>query len=370
MDIEDPDYSSPTYNVNSHKSLPDLHSQASRHSSNSEAMSYCSRGNRSNKSNSSINRDSGGSSGHYTHRSEPCWKQQGLKTPQQSEVSTAPMPEYRRDSGSSTQHSDNSYRAYGMPPAARFDCIDCRSKFHGDTDSLLDFPTPEVPEAFKDDYTGNEFNLKTYFNLPQSDVPWTPRKSSINKLGCTNTAENVIPADKDLSPPLGTFKRQKCLRFKPRSGRLSSASPTDRDTHIGAECTSDSYSDRKPILRSKSDISDRRWNRNNQPSTDRYVSKDKQRLNPENLSELERFFDNMGLSDDTYELCIIDSASNRYSPVIFSDVSTIDSNVLSDSTETNVATQPYRSIDTVSIIERNARIIKWLCNCRKSYVAL
>lgn len=69
-----------------HKSLPDLHTQPS-----SGTRESCSNRSASNKSLS--NRDSGESSGHYTHRSEP------------APCSEPPRPEIRRDSGSSTQHS-------------------------------------------------------------------------------------------------------------------------------------------------------------------------------------------------------------------------------------------------------------------------
>lgn len=366
VDIDDSEYLSPTYNINSHKSLPDLHSQASRHSSNSEALSYGSRGDRSNKSNSSMNRDSGGSSGHFTHRSEPsCWQQQPpLLPPQSSQTLSAPVAEYRRDSGSSTQHSDNSY--YGLPPPQY--CVDYRTtKIPGDTISLLDFETPEVPEAFKDDYIGNDYNSKRYINEPQSTLPWNLRRSNLKKLELVNPTESrhILSPNKDISPPLGTFKRQKCLRFKPRSSRFSSASPSDRNAYIGADGTSDSYNDHKPILRSKSDISDRCRNRSFQPLIDRYGTKEKQRSEPENLAQLERFFNNIGLSDENYELLIADSMSNRSSPIFFSDVSTVDSNLLPDSTEPNESI-PYRPIEPTSAVERNARIIKWLFNCRKA----
>lgn len=95
---KDPYTHSVSNNINSHKSLPDLHTQISRHSPHSEALSSCSRGNRSNRSGGSSgfnrDRDSGGSSGqiliqfsfinntkihlilgHFTQRSEPCCKQ-------------------------------------------------------------------------------------------------------------------------------------------------------------------------------------------------------------------------------------------------------------------------------------------------------
>ncbi|XP_037035192.1 uncharacterized protein LOC119073697 [Bradysia coprophila] len=338
---------SPSYNINSHKSLPDLHSQISRHSPHSEALSCCSRGNRSNKSGSSFNRDSGGSSGHYTHRSEPCCKQQPNENP--ANTST----DYRRDSGSSTQHSGNSYYAYGLPQNMRYDCMECRAKLQNDANCLLNFTTPEVPEAFQDDYDDKsrgyyEDRSRPYYKNPQmSPNQKTPPESL-----------PPIIKEPELSPPLGTFKRQRCFRIKQRS-RYSS--PNDRNSR--------SEDDRKPILRSKSDISDRYWQRN--AAGDQVKSLDK-RGKMDSVSQLERFFDRLGMNDDKYEEFIApklqplsDSDSDHSSPVFFSDASTVDSTRLPDSTETNQNTQAYRPSEPPSIVERNARIIKWLCNCRK-----
>ncbi|XP_072389028.1 uncharacterized protein [Diabrotica undecimpunctata] len=118
-----------------------------------------------------------------------------------------------------------------------------------------------------------------------------------------------------LPQPPATFKRQKCLRYK-------------RD---------------RPILRSKSDISDR-YRRSSEPP------------------QLQHFFEHLGLSGDTYEEMLTRSDSTD-SPVFFSDVSTVDSSRPIDNVE--YCPSAYRSGDPPSIVERNARIIKWLCNCRK-----
>lgn len=139
-----------------HKSLPDLHCRGAEPSSNKS----------SNKSLS--NRDSGGSSGHYTQRSEPAPPPRQVRhlilcilcpTPITLLVFQFSQQESRRDSGSSTQHSGGS--SYYCCQEA-----ECRTRGGG---------------------------------------------------------QPVYP------PPPSTFKRQKCLRYK-------------RD---------------RPILRSKSDISDR-----------------------------------------------------------------------------------------------------------------
>lgn len=202
-----------------HKSLPDLHCRGEPSSNKS-----------SNKSLS--NRDSGGSSGHYTQRSEPA---------------PPPRQEIRRDSGSSTQHSANSSSFY---------CC-------------------QEPECRQN--------------------------------------RQLYPA------PPSTFKRQKCLRYK-------------RD---------------RPILRSKSDISDRYW-RPPEPPT----------------SHLEQFFEHLGLTSDSYEEMLSNSHSSDDSPTFFSDISSVDSSRPVDNVDYCPST--FRSSEPPSIVERNARIIKWLCNCRKS----
>ncbi|XP_018322954.1 uncharacterized protein LOC108735479 [Agrilus planipennis] len=203
-----------------HKSLPDLHCRGEPSSNKS-----------SNKSLS--NRDSGGSSGHYTQRSEPA---------------PPPRQETRRDSGSSTQHSGGS----------------------------------------------------SYYCCQDQD--------------CRLARQTAYP------PTTSTFKRQKCLRYK-----------KDR-----------------PILRSKSDISDRYWRPPDPP-----------------VSHLEQFFEHLGLTSDSYEEMLNDSGAS--SPVFFSDVSTVDSSRPIDNNDCCPAT--YRPSEPPSIVERNARIIKWLCNCRKAMMS-
>lgn len=215
-----------------HKSLPDLHCRGSSGSGGAEPSSNKS----SNKSLS--NRDSGGSSGHYTQRSEPA-------PPPRQFCS----PETRRDSGSSTQHSGGS----------------------------------------------------SYYCCQEPE--------------CRASRQIAYPA-----PPISAFKRQKCLRYK-------------RD---------------RPILRSKSDISDRYW-RPPEPPT----------------SHLEQFFEHLGLTSDSYEEMLSGSGHSSDSPVFFSDVSTVDSSRPLESIDC-CPQQSYRNSEPPSIVERNARIIKWLCNCRKS----
>lgn len=361
----------------SHKSLPDLHAQTSRHSPHSDAMSYRSRGNRSNKSGSSMNRDSGGSSGHYTHRSESFAKQQQQQSPQPlTQAQKLCIDYYRRDSGSSTQHSNNSYRIHN--------CLECNAKC--DENCLLNFTTSEVPDAFKDDYVDQSRSL-----------PYSPTRRP-RPIGCdeiyalTATGGNGT-TELDLSPPLGTFRRQRCLRIKQHPTRTSACSERTIDNTV--DLNDQAYDDRKPILRSKSDISHRYWHRNidpNEPTEmpqtsngaagqtslangslsggQSNLANSKKLSKSENLLQLERFFDHLGLNDDKYEEYIAprrlsNDDSDHSSPTFFSDVSTVDSTQLLDSTETQATIQPYRPIETTSIVERNARIIKWLCTCRK-----
>uniref|UniRef100_A0A1B0CQK7 Centrosome-associated FAM110 C-terminal domain-containing protein n=1 Tax=Lutzomyia longipalpis TaxID=7200 RepID=A0A1B0CQK7_LUTLO len=314
---------SPSFNINSHKSLPDLNlqiMQTLRMHNFAVIAPGMIRGNRSNKSGSSLNRDSGGSSGHYTHQSEPA--------PCCNQPLEVVQGEFRRDSGSSTQHSGNSYFAYGIPPLG-YDCAMAEKT----DEELLNFTTAEVPEAFQDDYDEDRKIDERYFDEVRPSARQTARYFEEK---ARESAGAYGAADPDISPPgLGVFKRQKCLRLKQR-GRTPE--------------------DRRPILRSKSDISDKRYR-------------------PE-MFQLERFFDRLGLNDKSYEELVStksatsgtgysDKDSDQSSVVFFSDVSTVDSTRLPDSTETGQASGPYRSTEPPSIVERNARIIKWLCNCRR-----
>lgn len=264
-----------------HKSLPDLHSQPPQH-----VRESCSNKSTSNKSLS--NRDSGESSGHYTHRSEPA---PIISEPQQ-------RPEIRRDSGSSTQHSG----ASNYPPCCEMDIsahIYSRTTRQG-------YP-PQQDDRYR---------------VPPYDYSGMPYQ------------------DPTLSPGPGTFKRQKCFRYKQRD--------RDRDRDRNSDSS-------RPILRSKSDISDRYWRCGTLP----------QRKNEQTVvSHLEQFFEQLGLNADSYEDMLMDNSCDPSSPVYFSDVSTVDSSRPLDNAE-YCTPPPFRPSEPPSIVERNARIIKWLCNCRK-----
>ncbi|XP_050334280.1 uncharacterized protein LOC126761889 [Bactrocera neohumeralis] len=440
------------YNINSHKSLPDLHSQISRHSPHSEILSCCSRGNRSIKSagESSLNRDSGGSSGHYTHRSEPCYRQQrdsidrdmyAQASSKNCCLNTIPTPmEYRRDSGSSTQHSANSNGAgigYASPSYLRSsigDCAECRCKggvrFESD-DYFFNFPTPEVPEAFQDDYTPPSPSVPHYdmeetrfSNIPSFQTLQLHHQqqqsqnreqeqqqlfsTSVYSSGSLKSPKSSAaqspgsaPSIEDISPPPIQFKRQRCIRFKsrnrislPNAPSLPSSiaaqsvervepyhSEMDQHTYFFPKCFStDTYASPgknyvEPLTQSSSTLavdmmnSGPKSNEREQP-----VSLDMPPGTDGNFEELEKFFDRLGLNDEKFhEIYSVprrrksaDTDSECSSTVFFSDVSTVDSMRLPDSTETQPqTTQPYRPSEPPSIVERNARIIKWLCNCRK-----
>lgn len=60
--------------------------------------------------------------------------------------------------------------------------------------------------------------------------------------------------------------------------------------------------------------------------------------------------------------------SKASSPVFFSDTSSVDSQTLCSANQITGGSDGATNTVTElpSIVERNARIIKWLCNCRKA----
>ncbi|XP_032690366.1 uncharacterized protein LOC116853405 isoform X2 [Odontomachus brunneus] len=262
------------------------HIRRSLGSGGGDASSVLSSGGRTQKSSGSSKlshgataRDSGGSSGHCTHRSEPapriqdCWSH------------------IRRDSGASTQHST------------------------------------EKDRSRKGSYIGG---------TPPSVVRhYSPDSESSN-------------SQTDYSP---TCNSRFSDGWKEGRGR--------------------------PILRSKSDISDRYWRQDNGRS-----SKLSSRP-PRSVTQLENFFDRLGLDSDNYQR-ITEPDSKSSSPVFFDSVSSVDSALglysWVGNNQTNQSSQwqnnncsigmgndecNQRVNDPPSIVERNARIIKWLCQCRK-----
>ncbi|KAK0157955.1 hypothetical protein PV328_011636 [Microctonus aethiopoides] len=145
----------------------------------------------------------------------------------------------------------------------------------------------------------------------------------------------------------------------------------------------------RPILRSKSDISDRYWRHCNDNGRKKVTTP----RPPRSVTELEIFFNQLGLDSENYEALTALPTSNSSSPIFFDSVSSVDSalglqpwsaNNQQQSNNCNNTQQPWQSSgancsggiggnndasqrvsDPPSIVERNARIIKWLCQCRK-----
>ncbi|XP_033226234.1 uncharacterized protein LOC117178839 isoform X2 [Belonocnema kinseyi] len=262
------------------------HTRRSLGSGGGDASSVLSSGGRTQKSSGSSKlshgataRDSGGSSGHCTHRSEPPARIQDV------------WSHIRRDSGASTQHSTEKDRSR-------------KSSYGSGT-------------------------------LPSVVRHYSPESNSSN-------------SQTDYSP---TCNSRFSDGWKEGRGR--------------------------PILRSKSDISDRYWRHENGRSP-----KNPSRP-PRSVTQLENFFDRLGLDSENYQR-ITEPDSKTSSPVFFDSVSSVDSalglysyvagnqgNPGSQWQNNNCSTGMgneecnQRASDQPSIVERNARIIKWLCQCRK-----
>ncbi|CAG9792983.1 unnamed protein product [Diatraea saccharalis] len=438
-------------NINSHKSLPDLHTQVGRgytehttvptetigsigrsprrrrHSNHQRTASCSSKGTRSNHSSlmssceafsehpspgednyqsynsrcgSSFARDSGGSSGHYTQRSAP------------------PHARRRTDSGSSTQHEHRSVSSSSSPALLRPRCrgsgsggltltgarggISRYNAYYGGDGSLecyvsappqfqdgapsppphppapypphtrvgIHFQASAPPPQFQDDpvydYGDYECTYKTplkclnvsrkeYANPKDYTRYHEPNMELINKQPqyqeprmrpriddtqeYVNTAQICPP--EEVTSPLGTFKRQRCLRYKQRRPR--------------------------PILRSKSDISDRY--RRTESGTGGCEGEEQVDSGSEGSTRLRQFFEHLGLEPRQYDAIVRHPPPD--SPVFFSSASTVDSNQLTTAADYTVQgpgaqKQIYRNTEPPSVVERNARIIKWLCQCRKT----
>ncbi|XP_053618185.1 uncharacterized protein LOC128679770 isoform X2 [Plodia interpunctella] len=415
-------------NINSHKSLPDLHTQTRcypehanvestatigsigrsprrrRHSTHQRTASCSSKGTRSNQSSlmsscdafsehpspgednyqsynsrcgSSFARDSGGSSGHYTQRSAPPHAHQ-----------------HRTDSGSSTQHEQTSrYNSYYMEPGVPLECyVSAPPQFQDGAPSPPPPPHPPLPHShYAQPRVGIHFQASAPPPQFQDDPPMydygdydyphrTPVKCAnirkdytssrdYNRYHEPNTelvskqpvcqehrlrpriddtqyvnAPQICPPE-EVTSPLGTFKRQRCLRYKQRRPR--------------------------PILRSKSDISDRyRRTDGRSPASAPCEGEDSPDSPSEESARLQNFFERLGLDARQYDALIRDQPPE--SPVFFSSASTVDSNQLAATADytvqgpANVQKQIYRNTEPPSVVERNARIIKWLCQCRKT----
>ncbi|CAH0717779.1 unnamed protein product, partial [Brenthis ino] len=400
-------------NINSHKSLPDLHAQAHgypehvnvvvgtesigrsprrrRHSAHHRTASCSSKGTRSNHSSlmsscdafsehpspgeenyqsynsrcgSSFARDSGGSSGHYTQRSAPphardpaqhdrrCYTWQSGAPLEQCYVSAppqfqdgapsppapyAPLP-HPHTHPHSQHHPRVGIHFQASAPPPQFQ--DEPSLYdYADYDCTYKTPLKCLSVGRKDyprEYSRyHEPSTELVSKQPQYQEP-RPR----DKQEYVNTAQICTP--EEVTSPLGTFKRQRCLRYKQRRPR--------------------------PILRSKSDISDRRTD-GRSPASAPCEGEDSPDSPSGDSARLQHFFDYLGMDVRQYDAVIRDGDED--SPVFFSSASTVDSNQLATAADYTVQgpgiQKPiYRNTEPPSVVERNARIIKWLCQCRKA----
>ncbi|KAF9794773.1 hypothetical protein SFRURICE_017463, partial [Spodoptera frugiperda] len=345
-------------NINSHKSLPDLHSQTRCYPEH--------------RCGSSFARDSGGSSGHYTQRSAP---HAAHAAP------TARHSHRRTDSGSSTQHEHEharGYNSYVSEYGAPLECyVSAPPQFQ---DGAPDPPAPPAPPPhhahhhhythaprvgihfqasapppqFQDeppmyDYGDYECTYKTplkCLNVGRKEyareytstelVNKQPQYQELRMRPRQDDNQDYVNATQicppeEVTSPLGTFKRQRCLRYKQRRPR--------------------------PILRSKSDISDRyRRSDGRSPASAPCEGEDSPDSPSEEASRLQDFFERLGLEPRQYDALVRDAPPD--SPVFFSSASTVQG--------PGVQKQIYRNTEPPSVVERNARIIKWLCQCRKT----
>jgi len=87
--------------------------------------------------------------------------------------------------------------------------------------------------------------------------------------------------------------------------------------------------------------------------------------------EVQLFFEHLGLEEDTFRS--LTRRGSHDSPVFFGSVSSVESwpgaftaNQEPSPEETPLGPGGSKMGEQPSIVERNARIIKWLCNCRKA----
>ncbi|XP_047001652.1 protein FAM110B [Schistocerca americana] len=194
----------------------------------------------------------------------------------------------------------------------------------------------------------------------------SPSRNSIKK---NNSYEEESADDDVRHPPTPNCKERVATR-RPVEGPPSASSWSDSGPEEPLSPTSHHRFDdddwraerhHRPILRSKSDIS-HRYSRGPPPLVPR--------PEPKTIEQLEKFFEQLGLDTRDYR-SMSTPMSGSSSPVYFESVSSVDSAVAwgpwgSGSTSGNTP----RQAEQPSIVERNARIIKWLCNCRKAQLAV
>ncbi|XP_042225819.1 formin-like protein 5 [Homarus americanus] len=153
----------------------------------------------------------------------------------------------------------------------------------------------------------------------------------------------------------------------PTDGRRSSDSDVSAYGGTGSGVNNNEEGRRRPILRSRSDVTHERgrWEEDLHNS-----------LAP---LDLEAFFESMGLDSATHRQLTSPPNSPHSSPVYFEEVSSEESGPLggrrgsSDSDDGRGLSGPgpgpplpLRGTGEPSIVEKNARVIKWLFNCQKA----
>ncbi|XP_038218640.1 uncharacterized protein LOC119837188 [Zerene cesonia] len=314
-------------NINSHKSLPDLHAQAHGYPEHVNVV----------VGTESIGRSPRRRRHSAHHRTASC-SSKGTRSNHSSLISSCDAFSEHPSPG------EENYQSYNSAPPPQFqdepplydygdyDCsyktpLKCLNVGRKEYTATRDYPRYQEPntEVVSKQPQYQEVRLRTRIDDKQDYV----------------NAPQICQAE-EVTSPLGTFKRQRCLRYKQRRPR--------------------------PILRSKSDISDRyRRTDGRSPASAPCEGSDSPDSPSSDSARLQLFFDRLGLEPRTYDALVRDEDPD--SPVFFSSASTVDSNQLATTDYTvqgpGVQKQIYRNTEPPSVVERNARIIKWLCQCRK-----
>lgn len=205
----------------------------------------------------------------------------------------------------------------------------------------------------------------------------------ISKLSYGKTSGNMTSAPKPLVEPkvMELDKRKPTSRSKdflsPNAYQSLSTSVTalvEKRCNASTEKPANDVKDlvirrkKKPLHRSQSDLSGR-WSRNSSDFSD--LSSRVSRTS----TEVERFFNEMGIESSILERMRKFSVSQVNDDEMFESISSIDSAERSTCSEASVGDKETQTKDKelkernsvqTSIVEKNARIIKWLCNVKKA----
>ncbi|GFG30607.1 hypothetical protein Cfor_10517 [Coptotermes formosanus] len=204
------------------------------------------------------------------------------------------------------------------------------------------------------------------------------RNSSSDRYSATPLSFTRLPsgesgegsADSDRSPDTGLDAgTDDCSAARHNStSSYSESGAEDLAPHLTSRVTTHDTSHRserrRPILRSKSDIS-HRYSAAPRPSPP---------PQPRSGAQLDKFFEQLGLDTGDFR-SVSAPASGSSSPLFFESVSSVDSGTSpwgcagGTGPGSGGSGNIQRPTEQLSIVERNARIIKWLCNCRKAHLA-